>query len=50
MQAFGLPVPALTAALVIAVQAGGSVLLLPATAPVGAALLAVFTLAATLLA
>lgn len=51
MQAFGLPFPAVTAALVIAVQAGGSVLLLlPGTAVLGAALLSGFTLTATLLA
>lgn len=51
MQSFGLPVAPLTAALVILVQAGGSVfLLLPRTAPLGAALLAGFTLLATILA
>lgn len=49
--ALGLPMPAVTAALVILVQLGGSLLLfLPARAWIGSALLGGFTLAATLLA
>lgn len=51
MQALGLPMPALTAALVILVQAAGSILLLiPRTAFAGAALLAGFTVVATVIA
>lgn len=51
MQGFGLPLPRLTAAGVVVVQAAGVILvLLPRGAPIGAALLAAFTLGATLLA